>query len=296
MEKSDIYQTVTDAIVAALESGVKAGDFVLPWNKGDALHMPRNVASGKHYRGINVLQLWCAAEAKGYTRGIWGTYKQWQEAGAQVRKDERATSIVFWKPLAGKESTNEAGEIVTGRGGMVAKGYAVFNADQVDGWQAPAEPAPLSEGARDAQVDAYFAALGGKIVHGGGRACYVPNQDMIRMPDFASFHHGHGYYSTLAHEYTHWTGHASRLGRNLSTRFGEQAYAAEELVAELGAAFTCALAGLSPVPRLDHASYIASWIKVLKNDKKAIFSASAKAQQAVDYCQAIGSDTQAIAA
>ncbi len=168
------------------------------------------------------------------------------------------------------------------RRSVLARGYSVFNAAQVDGFTLPELPAkPEIERVQNAEL--FFAALGADIRHGGYRACYVPKIDQIQMPRFEIFKSAIAYYSTLSHESTHWTGAPQRLNRQLSTRFGEEAYAAEELIAELGAAFLCADLGLSNEPRPENAAYVASWLKVLKNDKKAIFTAASKAQAAVDY-------------
>ena len=165
------------------------------------------------------------------------------------------------------------------------RGYSVFNAAQVDGYATPALPV-LPEAERIDRAEAFFAALGADIRHGGSRACYVPSLDQIRMPLFAAFRDPVAYYATLAHEATHLTGHASRCNRHLRGRFGEEAYAAEELIAELGAAFVCADLALAPEPRPDHAAYVASWLRVLRGDKRAIFTAAAKAQQAADWMHA----------
>ncbi len=277
---SDIYETVTNSIIAALEAGVTAGDYSTPWTGGHATHRPKNATTGTAYKGVNVLALWASAEANDYASGEWATYKQWQAVGAQVRKGEKSTQIVFWQKLPGK--TNDAGEET--KGGMMAKSYFVFNASQVDGWTANDMP-ELPETTRIAYAEEYFGKVGATILPGSG-ACYVPSLDVVKMPAFAAFHDATSYYSVLAHELTHWTGSEKRLNRDLKNRFGTEAYAAEELVAELGAAFTCATLGLSAEPRKDHAAYIASWLKVLKGDKRAIFTAAAKAQQAVDYLSA----------
>ena len=277
----DIYETVTNQIITALEAGVKAGDYITPWNSAGECGSPVNASTGKPYRGVNVLALWAAAHAAAYPSAVWATYKQWQELGAQVRKGERSSTIVFWKQITAAE-TAEDGTETEGRVRMMAKAYAVFNAAQVDGYTAAA-PVAGTIADRDAAADAYFAGIGANVVHGGGRACYVPSRDLVMMPDFAAFTEAAGYYSVLAHELTHWSGAKHRLDRDLTGRFGDEAYAGEELVAELGAAFTCAGLGLNLEPRRDHAPYVASWLRVLKNDKRAIFTAAAKAQQATDY-------------
>lgn len=281
----DIYQNVTDRIVAQIERGAAAWE--MPWHKRQSgeLTLPRNV-TGRAYRGVNVPILWVAAQALGYDSAIWGTYKQWQERGAQVRKGENSTLSVFWRSIE-TETENDAGERETSRH-LVARAYFVFNAAQVDGFDASklgkTESAEdLSEDQRIAAAEAFFAATGSVVRHGGNRAFYTPGGDFVQMPAFAQFRDALSYYATLGHEHVHWTGAKARLNRDFSGRFGDEAYAFEELVAELGAAYLCAMLGLSNEPRADHAAYLASWLRVLKSDKKAIFTAASKAQAAVDY-------------
>lgn len=285
----DIYQQITDSIIAAIERG--ADDFEMPWNspQGNGL-MPVNARTGKAYRGVNILALWAQAQDKGHQSNEWATYKQWAELGAQVQKGQKATMIVYWdklQPKGGETITDEDGNTLTAQDEprMFAKAYAVFNASQVDGYtpKTPAAPVVLAApGERIPEAEAFFDNLGATIRHGGNRAFYAPSADIIQMPLFESFKSVGGYYSTLAHEATHWT--APRVGRELKGRFGDQSYAMEELVAELGAAFTMGNLGLSPdEPRHDHAAYIANWLEVLKGDKKAIFSASSQAQKAADF-------------
>ena len=282
-ERADIYQRITDQIAAAIEAG--AGKYEMPWHR--AAGVPMNASSRKPYRGINTIMLWAAAQAKGYPSDIWATFKQWKEMGASVRKRETATSIVFWKISDPKDPESEDGaDDATGRRSRVlARGYAVFNAAQVDGYDAPARPV-LPPAERVDGAERFFAGLGADIRHGGARAYYAPSLDRIQMPPFEAFRSGVAYYGTLAHEATHWTSHASRCARDLKGRFGDEAYAAEELVAELGAAFLAADLEIEPEPRPDHAAYIASWLKALKNDKRAIFTAAGKAQAAVDWMHA----------
>ena len=281
--KSDVYRMITDKIIAAIEAG--AEQFIMPWNSGGGcLTAPANVDSGKVYRGVNRLMLWIASESAGYASGIWGTYKQFQERGAQVRKGEKSTHIVFWN-FSDKGKEEASGDDEKSGRKFFAKSYNVFNASQVDGYEMPVMPiVPGVE--RDAQADAFFAGIGADIRHEGHRAFYRPGDDVIGMPPFGAFTDAAGYYSVLAHEATHWTAHKNRCDRDLNGRFGSDAYAAEELVAELGAAFLCGDLGLSSEPRPDHAAYIATWLKVLREDKRAIFSAASAAQKAVDYLHA----------
>lgn len=277
---TDIYTRITNQIIEAMEAG--AGNWEMPWHSDSGTMRPVNAISGKPYRGVNVLALWCAADEAGYQSDKWATYKQWAESGAQVKKGEKSSTIVFWKINDAGEEAEADGEAENGPHRIIARGYNVFNAEQVEGYQAPVSP-PRPEIQRIQAADDFFAALKADIRHGGGRAYYRPATDNIQMPNFEMFRNAVAYYSTLAHETTHWTGAKTRLDRDLKGRFGDEAYAAEELVAELGAAFLCADLGLANEPRPDHAAYAASWIKVLKGDKRAIFTAAAKAQQAVDF-------------
>jgi len=282
-EKRDVYATVTSQITNAIEKGV--GNWRMPWHTtGRFASSPINTTSRKPYRGINTVCLWAAAEAKGYASGEWGTYKQWQDRGAQVRKGEKSTTVVFWKfANSAQESQDDISETPSsGSRLLFTRGYAVFNAAQVDGDTPKAEPeATMPE--RIARADAFFQAIGADVVHGGNRAYYSPMSDHIQMPPLAAFFENVSYYSTLAHEHTHWTAKTERCDRQLGKRFGDSAYAAEELIAELGAAFVCAHLQISTEPREDHAQYIQSWLRVLKADNKAIFTAASKAQQACDW-------------
>jgi antirestriction protein ArdC len=282
-EKRDVYRTVTDAIINAIEQG--AGSWKMPWHTlGRFAFSPINVTSKKPYRGINTLCLWAAAESKGYESGEWGTYKQWQEHGGQVRKGEKATTVVFWKFANSADDADNADDSSPTSGSRLVftRGYSVFNAAQVDGYTPKTEPEfTLNE--RIEQADAFFRAVGANVRHGGDQAFYSALSDHIQMPHFQAFRESVSYYSTLAHEHVHYTANAARCDRQLGKRFGDNAYAAEELIAELGAAFTCAHLGLSTEPRADHAAYIQSWLKVLKADKRAIFTGASKAQQATDW-------------
>lgn len=277
--KFDIYQSITDKIIEAIEAGV--GDLIMPWHRGGAGGIPVNALTGNEYQGINVLNLWLTSQAKHYTSNEWGTFKQWRDKGCQVRKGEKASHIVFFKQLILKNKDEEDRKIP-----LIRYSYG-FNADQVDDYDRPViEGSPID---RNKVADDYVASTGADIAIEGSRAFYAPCLDKIFMPDEERFidtksgDRSCHYYSILLHELTHWSGHKSRLNRDLSGRFKSASYAMEELVAELGSAFQCAHLGIEPEPREDHAAYIANWLTVLKNDKKAIFSASAKAQEAVTF-------------
>lgn len=283
--RRDVYDVITQTIIDHLEKGVRP--WTRPWG-GDHPNGPVSKplrANGAPYRGVNVIALWAAAMSKGYANPIWMTFKQAQEAGAHVRKGERGSLVVYANRIARSETDAETGEECE-RSIPFLKGYTVFNVEQIDGLPPQfCEPSSLRmvPVSRIDFADSFFAATRADIVHGGSRAYYMPSHDRIHMPGIGSFTNAEAYYATLAHEVTHWTGHASRLNREFgSKRWGDQGYAIEELVAELGAAFLSADLGLSVEPREDHAAYIASWILALKNDHRAIFAAAAHAQRAVD--------------
>jgi antirestriction protein ArdC len=282
-EKQDLYDRITSQIITSIENGV--GDWHMPWHtSGREPFSPINVVTRNAYRGINTLCLWTAAASKGYDRGEWGTYRQWQDLGGQVRKGEKATTVVFWKfaDTAAEAQEDDEESVVGGSRLLFVKGYSVFNAAQVDGYvPKPQSAVPISD--RIAGADAFFGRVGADVRHGGNRAYYSPASDYIQMPLFQAFKDNVAYYSTLAHEHTHWTGKPERCDRQLASRFHEDAYAAEELIAELGAAFVSAHLGMSTEPREDHAQYVQHWLRVLKADKRAIFTAASKAQQAADY-------------
>jgi antirestriction protein ArdC len=266
-DKRDVYSRVTAQIVNAIENGI--GTWRMPWHtSGRYAFSPINATSKKPYRGINTVCLWAAAQAKGYERGEWATYQQWQDRGAQVRKGEKATLVVFWK-FANDSNESQEGETSHSSRLLFTRGYSVFNAAQVDGYT-PKADADATMPERIAHVERFFQTILADVRHGGNQA-------------FGAFKDNLSYYSTLAHEHTHWTAHTARCDRQLGKRFGDSAYAAEELIAELGAAFTCAHLGLSTEPRPDHAQSINSWLQVLKADSRAIFTAASKAQQATDW-------------
>jgi antirestriction protein ArdC len=284
---NDIYERVTNQIIAAIEVG--AGEYRMPWHHdGSAITTPVNVASRKAYRGVNILSLWAAAQASGYAAGIWGTYRQWQELGAQVRKGERGHLIVFWKTSdrsgdADRQDDDEDHDKPARR--LFARGYTVFNAAQVEGYTPPEMPV-LPEVERIEHAERFCGALGIDIRHGGSQACYIPSKDHVQMPEFTCFRDAIAYYAVLLHECGHASGAKHRLDRDLSGRFGSAAYAMEECTVELLSAMICADLNLSVEPRPDHARYIASWLEVLRSDKRAIFTAASKAQEVADWMHA----------
>jgi antirestriction protein ArdC len=285
--KTDVYTRITNRIVADLETGTRP--WLRPWNAEHAAgRITRPLRhNGAPYRGINVLTLWMETTTRGFACPIWMTYKQAIGLGGQVRKGEHGSLVVYADRITRTE-TNEQGE-ETERGIPFLKGYTVFNCDQIDGL--PSQYYARDETPRDAlprieHAEAFFANTKADVRHGGNKAYYAAHADHIQMPPFEAFRDAEGFYGTLAHECVHWSGASSRLDRNLSGRFGSDAYAAEELIAELGSAFLCADLALTLEPRDDHASYIANWLKVLRDDKRAIFTAAAHAERAAAYLHA----------
>jgi antirestriction protein ArdC len=280
--KQDIYARVTSAIITAIESGT--GSYRMPWVvRQDKGFSPISIATVKPYRGINTVVLWSQAQSKGYGSALWGTYQQWQSLGGQVRKGEHGSPVVYWGTYETKDTAADEQEERNGRH-LFCKGYTVFNLDQVDGVKLPKRLEPkLSHNERIERAETFFAAVGVPVRDGGNRAFYRPDTDAVYMPGFDQFPEASQYYSVLAHESTHWTSHASRCDRQLGKRFGDAAYAMEELIAELGSAYTMAALELELTPRADHAAYIESWLRILKADKRAIFTAASQAQLAADW-------------
>jgi antirestriction protein ArdC len=271
----------------------------MPWHRsGTDVTRPRNVATRNPYHGINVPALWAAASYKGYQSGWWGSYRQWQQAGGHVRRGEKASPIVFWKKIR-KTVTDEAtGEEKT-EVFPVARPWPVFNAEQQDGWEEPAPPVPENPAQVIEHVRSFVADTLADIRHGGERAYYSVTGDYIRMPTMERFQDTgtstptEAYYSTELHELTHWAGGPARLNRDFSGRFGSEAYAFEELIAELGSAFLCSDLRISAVPRDDHARYLRGWLKVLRGDKKAIFTAASQAAKAAEFLRSLRPDVSA---
>ncbi len=243
-------------------------------------------ANGIPYQGINVLVLWSGAVLRGYSAPIWMTFRQALELNAHVRKGENGSMVVYASTVI-RTDTDEATGEETEHAIPFLKCYTVFNVEQIEGLPphcyAHAEPR-LDPVKRIECAEVFFAGTQADIRHGGNMAYYNIGSDFVQMPPFEAFRDAESYYATLAHECTHWTRHKSRLDRDFGRKkWGDAGYAMEELVAELGSAFLCADLDLTPEIRDDHAAYIGSWLNVLKNDKRAIFSAAAHAQKAADY-------------
>lgn len=283
--RKDCYTEITNAIIGDLEKGIRP--WIRPWDAGVAPCRPlRN--NGEPYRGINVLWLWRAAAVAGYTSPYWFTFRQALEFGGHVRKGEKSSLVVYANLYTKTEEDDDREP--RERHIPFLKAYSVFNADQIE--NIPPRFTAASAAGDDMNFDhwpnalaeEFFTNTGAALREDGSRAYYSVLEDAVYMPPLGKFEEAERYYSTLAHEMTHWTGHPTRVPRNFPrTVFGTSNYAREELVAELGAAFLCADLGLSLTPRTDHADYIGNWLQVLRNDKRAIFQAAALAQKATDF-------------
>ena len=276
---ADLYARITDAILRQIETA-DPGSWICPWHRTTG-GLPRNALTGHTYRGINTLSLWCGGQAGGYADQRWATYRQWSEFGAQVRKGEQGTLVIFFKDLPHRSEYN--GDEDSPR--FVARASTVFNAEQVLGAMAPVDaPAPIDP----TPTFDTFVARTGASVRDGEAACYIPSRDQIQMPARDRFRSTQGYCATLAHELVHWTGAKARLDRDLSTRFGNRSYAAEELVAELGSAFVMAQLGLAAEPHPQHAAYMAGWLPLLRSDSRALFTAASLAARAARFLEEFG--------
>lgn len=283
MKINELYKSVTDQIVRELENGTIP--WIKPWSSSKASgvgFMPTNAATGRSYRGINIFILWDKAERMGFKTHAWLTFKQAKDLGGCVRKGEKGTNVVFTKKIHVKDEGSEE----EGKTKLIPllKTYTVFNVAQVDGLEKTFKPTPPP----NTPIEEFFEATGADIHYGGGACCYVPSQDFIQMTPYELFKSEEHFHATKAHELVHWTGAKHRLDRDLSGRFGTKSYAAEELIAELGAAFLCAHLGITG--DLRHASYIGDWLTLLKEDDRAIFTAASKASQAADFIRSFTED------
>lgn len=305
---SDLYTRVTASVIASLEAGVPP--WVCPWSRSGASggsQLPVNATTSRPYRGINVLLLNARLWECGFQSNRWLTFNQAQAVGARVRKGSTGSTVVFFKLWEADGScTGDVPAIEDRKVIPLLRSFTVFNADQVDGLPEAMAPVPDAGAPGVAwdpigSAEALVAASGANIAHGGDRAYYRPADDHIQMPIRAAFPSAEAYYGTLLHELTHWTGHASRCDRTLQGRQHIDAYAFEELVAEMGAAFLCGHCGLLPAAGgeaagLQHAAYIGAWLQALRNDRRLVFTASSLAQKAADFVLAPVSATASEAA
>ena len=278
----DIAQVITDGIIKQLENGV--APWVKPWSNASA-SAPYNPSSGTTYRGINFIWLSLVQSSGEFgSSSKWLTYKQAQSIGAQVKKGAKGVNVVFYKPLNIKGELNPTTNTHESKVIPMLKSYTVFNADMIEGLPADIAPTTVKNDFQTIEECELFLKHTGAIIkHGGDKAFYIPSKDFIQLPEKIDFRTTKDYYATALHEVSHWTGHETRINRDFSKskRFGDSAYAFEELVAELGSAMLCA--HLKIDGQLQHASYINNWLTVLRKDSKAILKASAEAQKILDF-------------
>lgn len=281
----DLYQEVTDKIIAELETG--AAPWVKPWRATAGANSPMNITTKRPYSGVNITLLWMAMSANGWSRPHFLTFNQAKEVGGNVKGGEHGTKVYFVKKLIKKEKLDDGSEEL--RQFPMLREYTVFNIAQCenlpDRMMNPEPVKPMNQDQRDALIEEFIVATKAVIREGSGEAFYSPGTDFISMPRFESFKSADHFNGVRFHELTHWTGHQSRLDRKLRNRFGDNHYAAEELIAELGSAFLSAEFDIDG--DLRHAGYIETWIGLLKSDPKAIFTASSAAQKAADFLRGL---------
>jgi antirestriction protein ArdC len=279
-----VCEELTNDIIAELEKGVLPWN--KPWNGSDHVMQCPKRHGGELYRGMNSITLLVKAMTKEYKSAYWMTFKQALDLGGMIKKGEKSTKVFYASKI---EVEEEEAEAKKGNGEKVIipymKVYNVFNADQIEGLEDKfyyiPDPIILNDDiTRNEQLDSFIDAIGADYTHNGTQAFFSPANDSITMPDFNTFKSAQGYYATFFHEITHWTGHKTRLDREQKP--DTASYAFEELIAELGAVFLCAYKGIQPNIREDHAPYIGSWIKALKDDPKILFKAASQAQAALD--------------
>jgi antirestriction protein ArdC len=297
-ERQDVYTRITDKIIADLEQGVRT--WMKRWNAGNTggrITRPLR-HNGVPYSGINILMLWAESVAHGFAAPVWMTFRQASELNAHVKKGEKGSLVVYANAITRTEADDKGEE--TEREIHYMKGYTVFNVEQIEGLpeQYYAKPeVKTTPVERISRAEEFFRATKADVCYRGDRAYYSADGDYIQMPIIEAFRDAESFYATLAHESAHWTKHPSRLDREFGRKqWGDEGYAREELVAELSSAFLCADLEITPEVRDDHACYIANWLTVLKNDKRAIFSAASHAQRAVDFLHVLSAKSETVAA
>lgn len=294
IQRDNLYREITDKIIAELERGIVP--WVQPWTSGKQLcplRLPVNGLTRRSYSGINILLLWSALEERGFASPYWVTFKQCIAMGGSVRKGEHGTHVYFadkFVPQKEKARAQETGDEPNSIAFL--KRYTVFNAEQCEGLPKALMAAPVAKTERQIvpEAEALIGATGADFRIGGDQAFYVPSEDFIRIPNQTAYTDKINYYRTAFHELGHWTGHKTRLDRNLTTKFGTVDYAREELVAEMATAFVCASLGI--VPTVRHADYIGNWLQVLKEDARAIVKAASLASKACDFILAFKAEAQ----
>ncbi len=293
-ERRDIAAEITNLIITKIEAGVA------PWQRswsgaGSGRTRPLR-HNGEAYSGINCLYLWAVGEDAGYASSTWMTYNQAAALGGQVRRGEKGSISVYFNSINKTETDRQTGE-ESAKSVRFMRSYTVFNCDQIDGlpphYTPSAEPEVIEPSLRQAAIDAFFAAIPADVRYGGDRAFFSPTQDFIQVPREGCFISQDHLASTLGHEMVHWSGHKDRLARTFGKRFGDDAYAFEEIVASIGQSYICAELDLPTSLHDSHASYVDHWLRVLKADKTAIIHAASKAEAAVRYLSAFSQGTTA---
>jgi len=287
--KRDLYQTITDQLVAKMQTGVMPWE--KSWSSGGAI--PVNATTERPYSGINVLLFWMAQDA-GYAKPRYLTFKQAKAAGGSVRAGEKGTTVYYFKPLVVKDKVSGEDKKVP-----LIRQYTVFNVAQCTGLPEGIVEGPAAairnQDQREQDADSFIKTTGADFREGVGEPYYIPSKDFISMPAFKSFASKEEFYATAFHELVHWTGAKGRLARDMKPRFDTHAYALEELVAEIGAAFLCAEFGFNVLSR--SASYLDSWLQACKEHPKAIFTAASQASKAAEYLRGLAlAEGQALAA
>lgn len=295
--RRDVHADITSRLIAAIEGN--PGEPQLPWRRSAGpLSMPVNALTGHCYSGVNILSLWVDAETKRFATPLWATYTQWQQLGAQVRSGEKSSPVVFYKEVEVSPHPDRTQDDGKRR---VARAFWVFNAAQVDGFRTSDTTGSPVAIDRIEAADRFVAASGAIIEHGGDSAFYRPATDRIQMPSeghfigSATMTRHEGYYATLVHELTHWTGAKHRLNRDMGKRFADNAYIAEELVAEIASAFLSIELGITQDTRPDHAQYLAHWLRLMKSDSRAVFAAAGKASEAAFYLKKLAAESKRVA-
>tara|TARA_R110002020_G_scaffold332157_2_gene547552 strand:+ start:2195 stop:3082 length:888 start_codon:yes stop_codon:yes gene_type:complete len=291
-QPKDRYQILTNQVIELMQE--HGTNWIKPW-QSSAISGHKNKFSNKLYQGTNIFCTAISAYAKGFSSNEWGTYKQWKEAGYQVKKGSKGTDIVYFDKLKIEDKDTNKDKFIP-----MIKGFSIFNAEQIDGYISAdkyIEPAPFNHIKAETLVNNSQAV----IKHGGSKAFYSPKFDFIQMPDKQDFKGTdttsaeESYYSTLLHELSHWSGHEKRLDRKLVNRFGSKAYAFEELVAETSASFLSAILKVNNQPSIDNAKYLNSWLEILQTDKKAMMKAFSLAQKSADYLLYYSNQMQEVA-
>lgn len=270
MKANEVMQQTVDTLIAQIKAGAETWN--MPWS--NAFLVPRNATTLQPYQGGNVLACWAMQSSSRFEYSLWATYKQWSAAGAQVQRGSKGLHLIKWTPI---ETVDEAGAPSTK---LVPRSFVVFNLAQVDGFPY----APTSQVVADEQLQQFIAAVPHRLEVGA--ASYSPSLDHVNMPPLTAFTEYASYFATYVHELAHWTGHRDRLARDLSGRFGSDAYAMEELIAELSAAFTCATLNVPTASRTDHAAYLGHWVRVLKAEPKVLWTVASHAQKATAFLEA----------